>query len=209
MEFSPTKQDFRITVVGATTGATRLIWPMNARHDAIIDPVALRGRWMEQFETYRSKSIETRVMFHGEGGVSRFRRVNPDRNLTAKWKQIHISEPFDILGGILFVRSQPLMDGDKLTIIGFPGDSAYKVHLAVDGRETIKIMGATVNAIRIGLKLQRIEFIKNRPVGLSEHRRFRSGTVWISDDSRRIPLRTEVRIFVGAVTADLVAADFD
>jgi len=209
MEFIPTEHDYRVTVVGETTGAARLIWPMNARHDAIIDPAALRGRWMEQFETYRSKSIETRVSFLGEDGVLRFRRVNPDPGLTAKWKRIRISDTFDILGGVLFVRSQALNDGDKLTIIGFPGDSAYKVQLKVEGRETLPIMGAEVRAIRLQMKLQKIEFVKNRPVGLVPHQRFRSGTVWISDDQNRIPLRAEVRIFIGAVTAELVEADFD
>ncbi len=209
MQFNPTDQDYRVTVVGETTGAARLIWPMNARHDAIIDPGALRGRWMEQFETYRNKSIETRVSFLGEDGVMRFRRVNPDPDLTAKWKRIRIGNPFDILGGVLFVRSQPLNDGEKLTIIGFPGDSAYQIQLKVEGRETLEVMGKEVRAIRIGMEVQKIEFVKNRPVGLVPHRRFRSGMVWISDDEKRIPLRAEVQIFIGAVTAELVGADFD
>lgn len=208
MVFQPTDQDFRVTVVGGTTGAARLIWPMIARHDAIIDPLTLRGRWMEQFETYRSKTIESRVEFLGLDGVRRFRRVNPDPELKAKWKHIRIPEPFDILGGILFVRSQPLADGDNLTLITFPGDSAYQIQLNVLRRESIPVMGVERRAICIQVELQKIEFKKNRPIGLMPHQRFRSGSVWISDDDLRIPLRTEVRIFVGAVTAELVDAKF-
>jgi hypothetical protein len=39
---------------------------------------------------------------------------------------------------------------------------------------------------------------------LAPHKKFRSGRVWISDDSRRIPLKAEVDVFIGSVFAKLV-----
>ena len=209
VDYQPGTNDLRVKVTGQTVGLARLLWRMDARHDAIIDPNQLRGRWMEQYEVYRNRNIETRVAFNGVDGVQRFRRVNPDPKLTAKWKRIRIEEPFDILGGVLFVRSQPLNDGDHLKVIGFPGDSAYQIELNVVSREKLQIMEREIPAIRIDLNIQKIEFKKNRPVGLAPYQRFRSGTVWISDDDHRIPLRAEVSVFIGSVTGQLISADFN
>lgn len=206
--YHPGAEDLRVTVKGKTTGAARLLWRLDARHDAIIDPVTLHGRWMEQYEVYRNRNIETRVAFLGAEGVRRFRRVNPDKNLTAKWKPIRIPDPFDILGGVLFTRSQPLNNGDTLTVIGFPGDSAYEIKLKVSGREHLQIMGQEMPVIRMEIAMGKIEFEKSRPVGMVPYQRFRSGTVWISDDAHRIPVRAEVRVFIGSVTGELVSAQF-
>ncbi len=208
VNYRPGNEDLRVKVEGRTIGLARLLWRMDARHDAIIDRDQLRGRWLEQYEVYRNRNIETRVAFNGVDGVQRFRRVNPDPELSAKWKRIRIEEPFDILGGVLFVRSQPLNDGDHLKIIGFPGDSAYQIELNVVLREKLRIMEREIPAIRLDLRIQKIEFKKNRPIGLTPHQRFRSGTVWISDDNYRIPLRAEVSVFIGSVTGQLIAADF-
>lgn len=208
VDYRPGVEDLRVTARGATTGVARLLWKMDARHDAIIDPRSFRPRWIEQYEVYRNRNIETRVVFNGPDGLQRFRRVNPDPRLTARWKTVLIDDIFDILGGLLFVRSQALKNGDKLRVVGFPGDSPYLVDLKVMGRDTIPIMGVPRSAIRIELWVQKIEVKKKRPVGLVPYRRFRSGTVWISDDELRVPLRAEVGIFVGSVTGELVGAVF-
>jgi hypothetical protein len=41
------------------------------------------------------------------------------------------------------------------------------------------------------------------------HGKFRSGSVWISDDADRIPLRAEVDIFIGYVFGELESLHFD
>ena len=38
---------------------------------------------------------------------------------------------------------------------------------------------------------------------LEPHKKFQNGTIWLSDDADRIPLRIEVNIFVGYIFAEL------
>lgn len=208
VQFRPGVEESRATVTGETIGATRLIWSMDARHDAIIDPKTLRGKWVEQFEQYRGRSIETGLDFSPSDSVLRFRRVNPDARLTARWKRFRVEDAFDVLGGMLFVRSQPLKPGDHLRILSFPGDSAYVVHLMVRDRETILVHGKETRAIRMDLRLEKIRFEKNYPIGLEDYQKFRAGTVWFSDNELRLPVRAEVKVFVGSVTGELVRATF-
>lgn len=207
--FRPEAEISRVTVRGGTSGAARLLWRMDARHDAMIDSLTLQGRWAEQYERYRNRNIEGRVAFEPRVGVHRYRRVNPDRNLTARWRTFHVPGAFDLLGSVLFIRSQPLRDGDSLRLIGFPGDSAYFVEVDVVRRETIRILDEDRPAIRMTLRVRKIDFEKKEPVGLSEYGRFRSGTFWMSDDELRIPLRAEVRVFIGSVTGELVGFQRD
>jgi len=159
--------------------------------------------WTEQFEQYRNRNIETLVAFDDDG-VLRFRRVNPDRENTARWKRRAVPGVFDILGGVLFVRSQLLNDGDRLRVTGFPGDSAYVVDLTVEGRERIRVVNDERAAIRLAFRVRRVEFDGSRPERIAEWNRFRRGVVWLSDDEWRVPLRAEVALFIGRVVGELV-----
>ncbi len=107
---------------------------------------------------------------------------------------------------MFFIRSQPLKDGDKVGLIAFPGDSPYLVEVDVEKRETITVAGQPRPAIRLGFKLQKIE--TKGGAHLVEHQKFRNGTVWLSDDQDRIPLRAEVNIFVGFVYGELKSVTF-
>jgi len=74
----------------------------------------------------------------------------------------------------------------------------------VAGRDTIQIMGKKIRAIRFTIGIQTIETMGPNIGRLAPHRKFRSGRIWMSDDSRRIPLKAEVDVFVGSVFAELV-----
>jgi hypothetical protein len=65
-------------------------------------------------------------------------------------------------------------------------------------------MGREVKAIRFDLRIQTIETMGPNIGRLAPHKKFRSGRVWMSDDSRRLPLKAEVDVFIGSVFAELV-----
>jgi len=44
---------------------------------------------------------------------------------------------------------------------------------------------------------------------LEPHRKFRRGTIWVSDDAERLLLRIEAQVFVGTVFAELQSVHFD
>ena len=73
------------------------------------------------------------------------------------------------------------------------------------GRERLTGPAGTYNAIKLDLQLSKVE--KNRE--LARHRKFRRGTVWLSDDSDRLLLKIEAQIFVGTVFAELQSVEFE
>ena len=71
------------------------------------------------------------------------------------------------------------------------------------GHNTLRIMGKKIRAIRFTIAIQTIETMGPNIGRLAPHKKFRSGRIWMSDDTRRLPLKAEVDVFVGSVFAEL------
>ena len=123
------------------------------------------------------------------------------------WERREIPGIRDLFAAMLYVRSQPLQNGDKLKLTVFPDQSPYFVELTVLGRDTIVVMGSHIRAIRFKISIQTIETHGEHKGRLAPHRKFRAGRVWMSDDARRLPLRAEVDVFIGQVFAEMVRLD--
>ena len=127
------------------------------------------------------------------------------RLLTEKkpWELTELPGVRDLFAAMLFVRSQPLRNGDKLRLTVFPDQSPYLVDLTVAGRDTLLLMGKKIRAIRFVIRIQTIETHGEHQGKLAPHRKFHSGRVWMSDDDRRLPVRAEVDVFIGRVFAEM------
>jgi hypothetical protein len=102
-------------------------------------------------------------------------------------------------GALLLARSQPLATGDTLKLAVFPGEWMYLVRLKVIGRETLRWRGEQRKVIRCAMDIDWI----GKDYSLQPHKKFQRGTVWVSDDEVRLPLRVEVKVFIGHVFAEL------
>lgn len=204
-DFSNDGRQIQVEVSGGTTGLARSLWEMQAVHRAWIWVDRLQPVYFTQTETYAKKSVEMQAVFKSDA-LWYWRRVSPDPTHAAKWKRLKLEPVRDIVSAMLFIRSQPLRDGDSIGVIAFPGDAPYLVETEVEGRTVIETGGVKRKAIRLGFTLKKIEVKKGGQ--LTDHKKFRNGTVWLSDDQDRIPLRAEVNIFVGFVYGELKSLTF-
>jgi len=188
-----------IIVQGGPNALIRRLWPYQALY---IGEAGINGEfpsWFHLAESQSSKALISDASFK-QGSV-----LSCHRLLTEKkpWKHTELPEVRDLFASMLFVRSQPLNHGDKLRLVVFPDENPYLVDLTVSGREPLMIQGKSVPAIRFSLRMQSIETREANKGHLSPHRKFHSGSVWISDDALRLPLRAEVEIFIGSVFAEI------
>lgn len=199
--------EFVVEAEGGTTGLARVLWQMDATHRAFFRRADLQSIWFNQVERYSNRIITTEAVFQPKFAW-KIRKIDPDPGKFAKWKKVKIQPMRDMVAAMLFIRSQPLEDGEKIGLIAFPGDNPFLVETEVLKREEIEAGGTRRKAILLELRLHRI-VDKGEDLGkLEPHAKFRSGRVWISDDEDRIPLRAEVRIFVGYVFAELESIQF-
>lgn len=188
-----------------TNGLARTLWQLDVEHLARTQRDGFKTIETTQTETYRSRTIFTHMLAKPDG-LWRLRDTR-DPAAPAKWKRVNISPLRDLFAGMLFIRSQNLKPGDEIQTIIYPGDSPFLVRINALGTETIRIADTPRDALKLEIHLQRINLKKGST--LEDHGKFRSGTIWLSNDSDRIPLRAEVEIFVGYVFAELVSIKFD
>jgi len=195
--------EYKAKFSGETTGWVRTLWQADITYETRGTMANLQPIWFRQIEKYRRYLIGIEAEFTAEN-VRRIRQriPSPDK---ASWRSFHLPGLRDILAAMLFVRSQSLEPGEKIVTLCYPGDAPYLIHISVVGNENIRWQEKSTPAIRMDLNIQRIETRSAERGQLRPHRRFRSGSVWISNDNRRLPLRAEVSIFVGFVYAELIA----
>lgn len=195
-----------VKVEGGSTGMARTLWQLDAVHDAFIDAKGLRPVSVDQLEKYSDRSVVSTIRYTPEQ-VWYVRDVSVDKGKKARWKSLKIPNVFDILSGVLFVRSMPLNNGDKVRLICFPDSSPFVGQVTVLGRETIQVMGKSMNAIRLRMDISKIETDHGKIAKVVSYSKFKSGEVWISDDDLRIPLKAKVNIFVGYIYGEITSFD--
>jgi hypothetical protein len=203
--FTRTSPDqFQLDGTGRTIGLVRALWKMDVTHHAIADAQRLRPIEMEQTENIRSKKIVTQLAFNA-AGVTRT-RIETKRGVTTPGtKQFNLAGLFDLHTALLYIRSQTLRPRSVQRIVVFPATSSYLATITVVGREKVSVPAGTFNAIKLDLQLNKI----GKNGDLEPHRKFRRGTIWISDDSDRMLLRIYAQIFVGTVFAELQSVQFE
>jgi len=186
------------SVRGGTSGAVRSLWKLDADFESEI----AEKDWQSVYCTLTEKYQRYRVAETSEfrpGGVRSRRESTKQGSSPGKWLNFYVAGLRDMAGALLLARSQPLNNGDKLSLAVFPGEWMYLVRLQVLGREEIRWRGEKRDAIRCSLEIDWID----KDYSLKPHKKFQRGTVWVSDDDLRLPLRVEVKVFVGHVFAEL------
>ncbi|HZR06873.1 MAG TPA: DUF3108 domain-containing protein [Candidatus Udaeobacter sp.] len=199
----PSEDKFQLDGTGRTIGLVRALWKLDVNYQAVASAGTLRPIKTKQIESYRSKKIVTHLTFTNNGVT----RLRTEGKGAAEPKIRHFNFPnlFDLFSAMLYLRSQPLKDRSVYRVVAYPATNAYLAIVTVIGREKISVHAGNYSAIKLDLQLKRIG--KQRQ--LEQHRKFRRGTIWVSDDAERLLLRIEAQVFVGTVFAELQSVRFD
>lgn len=186
-------------VRGGTTGMVRSLWKLDAEYSARVAENNWISRSALLTEIYRSYRVSEEMDFR-PGGVRSKRRSTKKGATPADWQNFYVAGLRDMAAAVLLARSHDLATGDSLSLAVFPGEWMYLVRIKVEGRETLRWQGEERKVIRLGLQIDWID----KDYSLKPHKKFQRGRVWVSDDDVRLPLRVEVKVFVGSVFAELI-----
>jgi hypothetical protein len=200
----PSDDRFQLEGTGRTTGFVRALWKLDVTQRAIANSHTLAPIETQQSESYRSKKIVTHLAFTNSG-VTRARTEGQGDKAETKSKQFVFPNLFDLHSAALYLRSQPLKEGSAYRLAVYPATNAYVAIIKVIGREKISVRAGTYNAIKLDLQLKRV----GKHFELEPHKKFRRGTIWVSDDAERLVLRIDAQVFVGTVFAELQSVHFD
>ena len=203
-DFSRAKDGaLQLEVKARSEGVVRKLWKMDATHTALCHAKTLLPISMRQKETYRKETLTTSLDFDA-GGVSRLRESDPPGKNPPRTKRFKFPGIFDLHSALLFVRSQPLANGDVVRMVAYPAVDPYLAEVEVLGREKIEIAKKKYDAVKLGLKLREI----TKKLELKPHAKFKKATAWLSDDRDRLLLKIQAEVFVGSVWTELESVKF-
>jgi len=212
----------RMDLKGGTTGFVKNLWPMDARGFSIVDATTLRpvrvrqAEWLRRGASLVAQEFTPLDVLRSKGGSI---QENPapaffeDKPIDAtqmavlthaKAKLVKFPALYDLHSAFLFVRGQPLAQGDAIRLVIFQDNWPYLATLRVAGREQITVAAGTYPAIKLNLSLQYV----NKQFKLEPHTKFKRAVGWLSDDADRLILKIQADVFVGSVWTELQHARF-
>jgi Protein of unknown function (DUF3108) len=199
--YSPDRNTVAIEAKATTSGLARSLFKLDVYQKAEENRASLKPIRFFQEERYGSETVRTHVTF-GSNSVTGIREKIPD-DKPPKTTTFKFGPVFDLSTALLWIRSQPLNDGDTEQLVVWASNAPYLATIRVVGREKLTVKGEEKKAIKLDLTLKGI----GKTMELKEHKLFKSGRGWFSDDEDRLPLRLEADIFIGYVYAELISVN--
>jgi hypothetical protein len=202
IEFAPKKVSkpgyMVIKSNGYSQGVAKKLFAYNHSYWSEIKPTTLESRYFTSTETDSDEKVVTTNHYSST-------KVNLNEVTTnlSNWKKTTLKETFsqpnvrDLFSAILFVRSQKLDVGDTHTMLILPFKSPYILKVRVEAKE--KHEGK--KSIRLSFALRKINLKTNELVAYKKLKK--PVTLWLSDDTDRIPLELRASVYIGDVRAVL------
>ncbi|OYW73158.1 MAG: hypothetical protein B7Z37_22650 [Verrucomicrobia bacterium 12-59-8] len=191
---------WRADATAASTGVARLLWKYDCEMTSIMHRDDLRAHYMQHRETDSAETCRYRVAFERQRIITQT-QVQPVKGTPSTATTVCLHGPMDdILSVILYLRSQDLKSGRKITRVVQPWDTPYLTTFEVLGRETLVYAGTKRPCLKLGLKIRKID---RTTLELSAYKKMKTATIWVSDDELRVPLEMQANVFVGFMFARL------
>ena len=140
---------------GGTIGLVRALWKLEARHHAVSDAGTLRPISMHQVEERRHKTQVTDLAFK-PGRVERLRTDSSSKKKPELKTYKFSGDLFDMFSALLYLRSQPLREGDVYRILVYPATNPYLVTLTVVDREPVWVTAGEYPAIKLNVPVGKV-----------------------------------------------------
>jgi hypothetical protein len=186
----------RFTTTTATRGFIRVLFPFDAAAESIFDP--RNGRLLATHATSAAgyQHTEAGMVFdYVHATASYVDRLHPERNKPALI--IPSGSPADLITSLVQARTYPLKPGDKCPALVLFDDEFYELTIVADHYEKIHTPLGDFETLVL------IPRMENDPKGM-----FKRGgevRVWITQDTRHLPVQFEVKLKFGTAIARLTA----
>ncbi|MGV3661154.1 MAG: DUF3108 domain-containing protein [Prosthecobacter sp.] len=189
---------WRADATAASTGFARTLWKYDCEMTSIIERAGIRPRYLQHSETDSAENCRYRVSFEPSRVVTET-VVSPAKGSASMNFTLCPYGPMDdLLSVILYVRSQALTPGQKVTRVVQPWDKPYLTTFEVLDRETLDFGGQKRPCIKLSVKIRKID---RNSLELSSYKKMKTSTIWISDDALRLPIEMHAEVYVGYMSA--------
>jgi hypothetical protein len=187
------KKVFHVVGKGYTTGMSRFFFKVDDLYESYFDKeTGIPYQFVRKIDEGGYTKNQEGFFNHSDNKVF----VKDYKNKTQKTLEI-VKNAQDILSTFYYLRNYPTIDklvpGESVAVDMFFDDETTKFKLRFLGREDISTKFGIVPAMIFRPLVQSGRVFKEEE----------SLTVWVSDDSNKLPLRIKASLAVGSIKADL------
>lgn len=201
LEFAPPGESkpgaMVIKSTASSKGAATALFPYKHSFWSEVEKSTLQTRFFKATdEDSKEKSVTTNRYSSGRVAVNEVATNFKSGGVTTQsFTFPHTSR--DIFSAILFIRSQKLAIGEEHTTLLLPFTSPYLLKVRCEAKE--KHMGK--DALRLSFAMTKID----KETGeLKNYKKLKKPvTLWLSDDTDRVPLEIRAAVYIGDVRAVL------
>lgn len=197
-EISAEKGNITITSIARSADWISVFFPVEDRIESVLSIIPDK-----KFGQSKSYSLKTRegshrrdreIQFNHAKGVAYYKD-----NLSGEKRELPVAAAtLDTLSSFYYVRTLKLEVGKSVFLTILDNTKTWNVEVQVLRKEKIKTSLGTFNTIVI------------KPLMQSEGIMDRKGDmlIWLTDDSRLLPVKMKTKVKIGSVTATLVSGSF-
>lgn len=190
------------TARGSSSGLAASLFPYDFLCHSKLDSDSLEPLSFRMEESTRRNRHLYQVDFHRDALKTSKKSTSKKTNeISERLKAFQFGDKTvqDCFSVLLSGRRFPLSNNQKVTIIANPIDRPYLIRFTVLGRETRRLKGNNYRTIKLGLFIGRI----NDDATIKPFDKVSNATLWVIDDTERIPLELTADLFVGHFSAFL------
>ena len=181
----------RVIGTALATGTVALLFRVQDRYESFFDPASFCSHNTSRHIEEGLRRVDTNITFDYQRGKAIFDQKNI-RKKESKHLEHEISSCVtDMISGIYYVASLPLLPGGMYTFPLNDGGETLNVTVRVEARERVKTPAGTFDAIRV------------QPESASGLLKKGKLWIWYSDDSARVPVQARARMSWGTLTLTL------
>ena len=166
-------------------------------HEAVVDPVSFHILRTDKLDEQGKRVRLSRAYFDHQAGRVGWTEKNPNDSQSPPREMVSelAGATHDFISAIYFLRTQKLQPGQNFEIVVSDSGETFRVPVRVVERKTLKTVVGRVPALRVEVGL----FGAGRLVG------DRKGemSIWITDDTRRLPVRAQLKADLGTLDIKL------
>ena len=169
--------------------------------ESTVDPSPFTVLRTSKLEEQGKRVRASEAVFDHEARKVTWTERDPNQSQPSRISALEFSEPIqDILTVIYFLRTQKLEVGKSFDVPLSDAGRVFRFSVAVVERKQFKTVLGTVNAVRVDPAL----FGEN---GLVRSRG--SLSIWITDDSRRLPVKAQLKVDIGTFDIKLKRVSYN
>jgi hypothetical protein len=183
--------EYRASGTAESSGVVSMLYPVHDRFQSLFDPKTFCSLSLHKHTEEGFHKRDTLISYN----YSRHKAVLDETNLkNNETKHVENDIPgcvTDVISGLMYLRSLPLLPGTSYTFPINDGGKTIDVLTKVEAKETIKVPAGTFQTIRVSPESGDNFKLKGKV------------WIWYTDDARHIPVQMRGKMFWGTLDLKL------